>query len=478
VRKRDMPPPAGTSGVLGADEWVAEMPSRLAAPGALARAVFRVPFAGRIGAFAVLAALLPVLTNNDYVIRVGFNTLVYVLLALGLNVIVGWAGLLDLGYYASFGFGAYLYALLSSSHFGLHWPAEATLPLVVAATAGLGLLLSLPSRRLSGDYLAIVTLFVGEVFLTLATNSNRLEIPLVRHAVDLTGGSNGITDIDNLRLFGLEIDSVAGYFYFALVTAAVVALALHLVNDSRTGRAWRAMREDPLAAELMGLPTAWLKMLAFAFGAAVGGLTGALFAALNTAVFPSNFGLPLLITIYAMIMLGGIGSQTGVILGVIVVNVLLELLRTPEHARWVFYIGVAAALLAAVRPRAHVLLLIAGTVGFGFVAGAISDVVWDTPAPDGANVVQSWLVHPPASSNFDAIAYLGLILAILALLRLRGLARGAVAVVALYLAVFEWETVMVEQPSVTRVILLGAALATLIVARPQGILGQPRVETL
>jgi branched-chain amino acid transport system permease protein len=478
MRENDAPPSGRASGALGADDWVAEMPSRLAARGALARAVGRVPFAARFGAFAVLAALLPVLTSNDYVIRVGFNTLVYVLLALGLNVIVGWAGLLDLGYFASFGFGAYLYAILSSSHFGLHWPAEATLPLVVAATAALGLVLSLPSRRVSGDYLAIVTLFVGEVFLTLATNSNRIDVPFVGHAVDITGGPNGIIDIDNLRLLGLEVDSLTGYFYFALVTAAVVALALHLVNESRTGRAWRALREDPLAAELLGMPTAWLKMLAFAFGAAVAGLTGTLFAALNTGVFPSNFGLPLLITIYAMIMLGGIASQTGVIVGVIAVNVLLELLRTPEHARWVFYLGLAAALLATVRPWARLLLLVAGTVGFGFAVGAISDVVWDTTAPDGASVVRSWLVHPPGSSDVARVAYLGLILAILALLRLRGLARGAVAVVALYLAVFEWETVLVEQPSVTRVILLGAALATLIVARPQGILGQPRVETV
>jgi ABC-type branched-subunit amino acid transport system permease subunit len=478
MRRDDAPEAREASGVLGTDDWVAEMPSRVLDRGALARAVGRVPFAARIGALGVLAALLPVLTSNDYVIRIGFNTLVYVLLALGLNVIVGWAGMLDLGYFAAFGFGAYLYAILSSSRFGLHWPAEVTLPLVLAATAALGLFLSLPSRRVSGDYFAIVTLFVGEIFLTLATNSSRIDLPFVGHAVDLTGGPNGIVDIDNLRLFGLEVESVTGYFYFALVTAAVVAFALHLANDSRTGRAWRAMREDPLAAELAGMPTAWLKMLAFAFGAAVAGLTGGLFAALNTAVFPSNFGLPLLITIYAMIMLGGIGSQTGVIVGVIVVNVLLELLRTPEHARWVFYLALTAALLATVRPWARLLLLVAATVAFGFAVGAISGAVWETTAPDGANSVQAWLVHPPDGSDVAKLAYLGLILAILALLRLRGLARDAVAVVALYLAVFEWETVLVEQPSVTRVILLGAALSTLIVARPQGILGQPRVEPI
>lgn len=477
MREGDPPRPRGVAGPLGEDDWVAQMPSRLAARGALSRAVGRVPFAARLGAFAVLAALLPVLTSNDYVIRVGFNTLVYVLLALGLNVVVGWAGLLDLGYFASFGFGAYLYAILSSSHFGLHWPAEATLPLVVAATAALGLVLSLPSRRVSGDYLAIVTLFVGEVFLTLATNSNRLDLPIVGH-VDITGGPNGIVDIDNLRLLGLEVDSLTGYFYLALVTAAVVAVALHLANESRTGRAWRALREDPLAAELMGMPTAWLKMLAFAFGAAVAGLTGTLFAALNTGVFPSNFGLPLLITIYAMIVLGGIGSQTGVIIGVIVVNVLLELLRTPENARWVFYIGLAVALLATVRPWARLALLVASTVAFGYAVRTISEVIWEPSVQEGANAVQSWLIDPSLSTHLAAVAYLVLILAILALLRLRGLAHGAVAVVALYLAVFEWETVLVEQPSVTRVILLGAALATLIVARPHGLLGQPRVESI
>jgi branched-chain amino acid transport system permease protein len=473
----DSPTPKRVADELGNDEWVAQQPSRLAPKRGLERAAAHVPFAAWIGMFAALAALIPVMTSNDYVIRVGFNTLLYVLLALGLNVVVGWAGLLDLGYFASFGFGAYLYAIFSSSHFGLHWPAEATIPLVLVFTAALGLVLSLPSRRLTGDYLAIVTLFFGEIFLTLATNANRITVPFIGHEVDFTGGPNGIVDIDNLRLFELEVSSVTGYFYFALVTSGIVALTLHLVNESRTGRAWRALREDELAAELMGTPTAWLKMLAFAVGAAVAGLTGTIFAALNTGVFPSDFGLPLLITIYVMIMLGGIGSQSGVIVGAILVNVLLELLRTPDHARWVFYGGLAVALIVKIRPWARLALLVASTVLFGYAVRAITAVTWSSWTHDGS-ALQSWLIHPSESSHLANWAYLALILAVLAMLRLRGLRRDAVAVVALYLAVYEWETVLVEQPSVTRVILLGAVLVTLIVARPQGLLGQPRVETV
>ena len=150
----------------------------------------RVPLPARFLAFLVAAACVPLITGNQYVIRVGFDTLLYLLLALGLNVVAGWAGLLDLGYFAFFGCGAYFYGMLASTHFGVHLPAEVTLPTVLVATGALGLLLSLPSRRLSGDYLAIVSLFVGQVFLTLADNADRIPVPLIGH-VDFTGGPNG-----------------------------------------------------------------------------------------------------------------------------------------------------------------------------------------------------------------------------------------------------------------------------------------------
>ena len=129
-----------------------------------------------------------------------------------------------------------------------------------------------------------------------------------------------------------------GYYFVALGFFAVVFVALRFVNHSRTGRAWRSQREDPLAAEVMGMPVNWLKLLSFAFGAAVAALTGALFASLNASVFPLSFYFVLLITVYTMVILGGQGSQAGVVLGAILISVLLELLRDPGHARDLFYV--------------------------------------------------------------------------------------------------------------------------------------------
>jgi ABC-type branched-subunit amino acid transport system permease subunit len=461
---------------IGTDDWVAQADALIAPAPRHVRLLRRIPLSVRFAAFLAAAACIPLVTGNEYVIRVGFDTLVYLLLAVGLNVVAGWAGLLDLGYFAFFGCGAYFYAMLASSHFGVHLPAEVTLPIVLVGTGALGLVLSLPARRLSGDYLAIVSLFVGQVFLILANNADRIDVPFVGR-VDFTGGPNGLTDVDPIRLFGLQIESVQGYFWFALSIGAVVIAALHFANDSRVGRAWRSLREDELAAELMGMPTQRLKMLAFGVGAAVAGLTGAIFAALNTNVFPGDFGLPLLILIYAMVILGGIGTLTGVIAGAIVVNVLLEVLRTPDHARWVFYGGVALALLAKIRPWKRLAALVAGTVALGFAIHAVAAAV-STNWTSGGSGVRGWLLGPPDGSHFGTYAYVALILAVLAMLRLTGWRRDAVAVVALYLAVFEWETVLVEQPSVTRVVLLGALLVALIVARPQGLLGRPRVDTV
>src|SRR3954451_5107592 len=388
---------------IGTDNWVAQADALIAPDPPHIRLVRRVPLPVRFLAFLVAAACIPLVTGNEYVVRVGFDTLVYLLLALGLNVVAGWAGLLDLGYFAFFGCGAYFYGMLASSHFGVHLPAELALPAVLVATGALGVVLSLPSRRMSGDYLAIVSLFVGQVFLTLAQNADRINVPFLGH-VDFTGGPNGLTDVDPLRLFGLQIESVQGYFWFALGTVAVVAAALHFVNDSRIGRAWRSLREDELAAELMGMPTKHLKMLAFGAGASVAGVTGAIFAALNTNVFPENFGLPLLILIYTMVILGGIGTLTGVIAGAIAVNVLLEVLRTPEHARWVFYGGLALALLVKIRRWKRLAALVVGTVALGYAIHTIAAGVSPSWTPASAGV-RGWLLRAPDRAHLGTYAY-------------------------------------------------------------------------
>ena len=209
----------------------------------------------------------------------------------------------------------------------------------------LGFLVALPSRRLVGDYLAIVTLFFGQLFVTVTNNGNRISILGFTRGYNVTNGPNGIANVDPFHLFGHQLESLRSYYYVALLFFVVVLRAVYLVSDSRTGRAWRSLREDSLAAELMGMPVNRLKLYAFAFGAAVAGLTGTLFASLKTAVFSSDFDTPVLITIYAMVILGGAGSLGGVILGAIVVNVSLEVLRTPNHATWMFFVLIIAELL-------------------------------------------------------------------------------------------------------------------------------------
>jgi branched-chain amino acid transport system permease protein len=412
-----------------------------------------------------------------------FDMLIFCLLALGLNVVVGWGGLLDLGYIAFFGIGAYTYAILSSDKFDLHLSSLVVMAIVVVLGALVGLLVGLPSWRLSGDYLAIVTLFVYQIFISLATNGQDL------FGFDLTGGVNGIPNLDPFDLFGREIPvSTLGvfnsnYIYIALGLFLTVFVALYLVNNSRIGRAWRALREDELAAELMGMPTEWLKLLAFSFGAAVAALTGSLFASLKIGVFPQTFSLTLLITVYAMVILGGVGSQTGAVLGAVVVYVFLEALRDPDVSGWAFYIAILLALLLVVRPRWLVAAIVAGTVALGFVvhaaAGAIDDS-WTTTAPPEADAVtrflDAWVVLPAAPGDSRAIAYIGLVALILLATTVKGIWRWLVLVPTIYVAAFVWENVMSLQPDVTRFVLLGAMLVTVMVIRPSGILGERRVE--
>ena len=229
--------------------------------------------------------------------------------------------------------------MLASPKFGLHWDTLLVIPIVMVATAILGLLVALPSRRLIGDYLAIVTLFFGQFFVTVVQNGNRISFLGLTRSYDVTGGPNGIPDVDNYDLGGPE-DQLAQrlLLHGADRLPARARRASTSSTASRTGRAWKSLREDPLAAELMGMPVNRLKLIAFAFGAAIAGLAGTLFAALNTAVFSADFDVPTLIIVYAMLILGGAGSLGGVILGALVVNVSLELLRTPDHATWIFYV--------------------------------------------------------------------------------------------------------------------------------------------
>ena len=284
-------------------------------------------------ALGVMLALLPFAVDfglGRSWLRIMDLALLYVMLALGLNIVVGYAGLLDLGYIAFYAVGAYCYALLASPQFGLHLPFWAVLP-IGAAVAGLfGVLLGAPTLRLRGDYLAIVTLGFGEIIRIFLNNLNA--------PVNITNGPQGINQIDPVSLWGVSLGKthqlfgitlsapLQYYFLFLLLTLLVVFVSLRL-QDSRIGRAWAAIREDEVAAEAMGINVRNIKLLAFAMGATFGGLAGGLFAGFQGFISPESFNLMESIMILCMIVLGGMGNIPGVILGAVLLTVLPEALR-------------------------------------------------------------------------------------------------------------------------------------------------------
>jgi branched-chain amino acid transport system permease protein len=282
---------------------------------------------------AVLLAALPFLMGfglgNSWV-RVLDFVLLYVLLAIGLNIVVGYAGLLDLGYIAFYALGAYLYAWLASPHFGLHLPFWLVLPLGAMLAGLFGVLLGAPTLRLRGDYLAIVTLGFGEIIRIFMNNLNA--------PFNLTNGPQGMNLIDPvsivgfsfgkpLHVFGLTLPPTYFYYYlFLAFTLLAIFIALRL-QDSRIGRAWAALREDEIAAAAMGINTRNVKLLAFAMGATFGGLAGGLFAAFQGFISPESFTLWESILVLCMIVLGGMGNLPGVILGAVLLTMIPEALR-------------------------------------------------------------------------------------------------------------------------------------------------------
>ena len=461
---------------IGVDEWVAQVEGRRERKRWLERLVDAVPPPVRPALLVAVAVPLPFVLSEGDLFRYGLFTLLYALLGLGLNVVVGFAGLLDLGYVALFGFGTYFYAILSSDQVGIHWPAQASIPIVVAGSALLGLLLGFTSRRLLGDYLAIVTLFFGQAFVVFVNTSNPKGI---------TGGPNGIPNVDPLRLFGLEIASTRGYFFVLLTLVVLVAAGLYFASESRTGRAWRALREDPLAAEAMGMPVNRLKLLAFAFGASIAGLAGAVFGAIQTGAFSGNYTLSVLILVYAVVILGGTGSLTGVVIGAAIINVASEVLSpaTPNVARWVFYGTILFVLLARMRPLYRPVVVLALTAALGFVVHALGAALWDSATratPESAGFlrgpIDAWVLLPANRGKLGDYAYVGLIVLLVLLLRLRGWWRTLALAPTLYLVAFVWENLLVLQPAPTRFVLFGALLVVLMQARPQGVLGTARVE--
>jgi branched-chain amino acid transport system permease protein len=263
-------------------------------------------------------------------VRVVNLALLYVMLALGLNIVVGFAGLLDLGYIAFYAVGAYCYALLSSPQFGVHLPFWITLPTGFLLAAFFGVLLGAPTLKLRGDYLAIVTLGFGEIIRIFLNNLNA--------PVNITNGPQGVNLIDPLKLGGFSLASRGSFlgfdfvgpqkYYYALLAIALGIVALNLrLQDSRIGRAWEAIREDETAAKAMGINTRNIKLLAFAMGASFGGLAGGLFASIQGFISPESFGLLESVTVLAMVVLGGMGNIPGVILGAVLLTAVPEVIR-------------------------------------------------------------------------------------------------------------------------------------------------------
>jgi len=304
-----------------------------------------VPLWFKVGLAAVILFVsIPVAGYaNTFLFELAIQIGIYAAMALGLNVVVGMAGLLDLGYAAFFAIGAYTWAIFGSSQAAqfIHgWTALGGnwfylfMFIAVVTTAVTGILIGLPALRLRGDYLAIVTLGLGEVIRVLANNLD--------HPVNLTNGPQGISpvmrpDIDwfraVLQFLGIPLGKATDYQYFfyllVLVVVAIVVLVNINLSKSKFGRAWIAIREDEIAAKAMGIPMVKTKLMAFATGAAFSGAMGVIFAAQRAFVSPESFTLLASITILGMVVLGGMGSITGVVLGTAALTILnLDVLKS------------------------------------------------------------------------------------------------------------------------------------------------------
>ena len=474
---------------IGVDEWVAQGERRAQQPGlrgTLTRLGSRLGWWPRlllVGLAAFVYGQFIVGGNVNYA-QTGFNVVLYAILALGLNIAVGWAGLLDLGYIAFFGAGAYGYALFSSHAFGnlalatggIELPVVASIPIAVAAVGILGLIIGLIALRLSGDYLAIVTLFVGQAFAEAVNNV----------APSTLGGVNGLFGLQPFHIGSAEIGSTLGYYWFAVIVLIVLMAGLHLLDTSRTGRAWRAVRDDPLAASAMTIPINKVKVMAFSFGAIVAALAGTMFAAQQSSVFATNFSAQTLILIYACLVLGGAGSIAGAVIGGVVVTVAQQLLSSPLDSAYLFYGLLVLVIVARVRPWRYLAAVVAATVGLGLAAHAIVAAISHraaagTPGSAGwfGHVLRHYVIVPAGSPlTYGNILYVATIVMLIAVVQLKGIRRLIAIVPTVYIAICCWEARLTVDPGITAQIMIGAILIVTMAARPQGLLGSRRVEVV
>jgi branched-chain amino acid transport system permease protein len=276
----------------------------------------------------LLLPLVPLVDHNNSHIDFLANAGAFILLALGLNIVVGFAGLLDLGYAAFFAIGSYSYAMLASQQFGIHVPFWVMLFAASGIAAIFGILLGAPTLRLRGDYLAIVTLGFGEIVPQTFLNLSQY-----------TNGPNGINSLDSPSLFGHRFGfSATPYFYVMLGLIVIGVLLASNLQNSRLGRAWMAIREDELAARHMGINTTAAKLSAFALGASFSGLAGVAYAAKLDLVSPDQFQFNVSVLVLSMLVLGGMGNIPGVIVGSFALSFINSFLL-PQSTNLVHSIG-------------------------------------------------------------------------------------------------------------------------------------------
>ncbi len=296
---------------------------------------FRIARRSLVGVLLIAAVLFPEFTQSPYVLGVAFQAEMLMCLALGLNIVVGYAGMLDLGFAAFFAIGAYTTGILSTKE---HWSIIATIVPGVAVAVVCALIIGFPTLRLRSDYLAVVTLGFGEIIQTIAINLNQ------------TGGPTGIYAIPMLTIGSVVVGSNTGYYYVFLVLVVAFALFSTRLRNSRLGRAWLCIREDEDAAKAMGINTNHYKLYAYVFGAVVGSITGAIYAPALSAISPASFGFSESLLIVMAVAIGGLGSIWGAMFGAAVVEIFPEVFRSFAQARLLVF-GIALVVLMVVRPR-------------------------------------------------------------------------------------------------------------------------------
>ena len=299
---------------------------------------------GRLRAIAILLAVVAavvaaMLHAPTYYVRVADRNRANVSLAVGLNMVVGYAGLLDLGFVAFYAIGAYSYAILASGQFGIHLPFGLVLIIGGALAGTAGVLLGIPVLRLRGDYLAIVTLGFGEIIRLLLNNLDRL-----------TNGPQGISRIDQPHIFGLALATPQDFLWLLLPLVAVAFTIVWRIENSILGLGWAAIREDQDAARGIGIDTTRAKLLAFGLSAVLGGFAGVIFAGFQRFVDPVSFTFWESLTVVLIVVIGGLGNLIGILVGAAALVILPELLRGYSEYRMFLY-GLALVVVILLRPR-------------------------------------------------------------------------------------------------------------------------------